>query len=536
MKSAIFFNGRIVTMDPARPDVEAVAIRDGHIVSAGSLDDAYRNLPAGEAPRLLDLKGRVLVPGFIDAHAHLALFANELSGIPLKRHASIQRIVQAVHEAVQVTPPGQWIRGSGYNDFYLAERRHPTRHDLDRVSPNHPVLLTRTCGHIAVANSLALKLAGIPLDDVDPEGGRYGRDADGRLNGVLFDQALTAMQEASKLGLQEMKRYLSRASEMWAQAGITAFHDAGGPPGYLSVLVQAYQEGRIGQRVDAMIWNGLGVNQLSEFLSSGVCTGFHFGDLYIGAAKVMTDGSSSGPTAATREPYASDSSSTGILYHNQDELDRVIRLAARQGFQVTTHAVGDQAIEESIKSISQFGDATRRNRIEHCAMCPPDLIAALVRAKITPVGQPHFLWEFGDGYVKNYGWDRARQMFPFRSWFDAGLLPAGSSDSPVTDFRPLRGVASALFRQTQSGQVLSPEERLTFLQAMALYTVNAARLTFSESQMGQIKRGYVANLAILGEDITRMTSFEDIADCPVDATLIRGQVVWNSGYLPLDEG
>ncbi len=533
MPYTIYFNGPILTMDPVNPLAGALATDEHRVLYAGHLDGAYQSLPGGEKPRLIDLDGRVLLPGFIDAHAHLALFATELSGIPLKPLRSIKEITRALYKKVQTTPPGEWIRGGGYNDFYLAERRHPTRHDLDHIAPNHPVVLTRTCAHIAVANTMALKLAGIDLHAGDPSGGHYGRDSDSNtLNGVLYDQALNRIQDASRLSPQEMTRYLSLASETWLKAGVTAIHDAGGPPEYFPVLIQAFRDGLIRQRVDAMVWNGLGINQLSSFLPSGICTGFHLQDLYIGAAKVMVDGSSSGPTAATREPYASDGLSQGILYHSQGELDQLIREAARRGFQVTTHAVGDQAVANSIRSIAQYGDSTRRNRIEHCAMCPHDLIADLVTWGITPVGQPHFLFEFGDGYIENYGTERGSHMFPFRSWLNAGLLPAGSSDSPVTNFRPLSGIGSAVFRQTQAGQVLAPEERLSVEEALTLYTINAARLAFAENEMGILKAGYRANFVILGEDIRRMSVFEDIRDCPVDATIVGGEIGWHRTSFP----
>lgn len=340
---------------------------------------------------------------------------------------------------------------------------------------------------------------------------------------MLYDQAQAAVQAASV-------PWVTEAARVWAQAGITAVHDAGGFPGYFRALSDAFCEGRIAQRIDAMVFTGVGIDQLSEVLPSHVSTGFHRGDLYVGAAKIMLDGSSSGPTAATRWPYTSDPRFAGIVYRSQEALERLIRAAVDEGFQVTAHAVGDLAVAVAADVIGKWGDPSRRNRIEHCALCPPDLREVMVKHRLTPVAQPTFLYEFGDGYVQSYGWERGAYMFPLRSWLDAGLRVAGSSDSPMADYRPLAGIAAAISRTTRSGQVLAEEERISLQQALSLYTVHPAWLVFAEAEMGRLAPGCRATFVVLADDILAMTDPRDIRECPVRMTVIDDHAVWSDDF------
>lgn len=528
--SLLIVGGRILTMaeageGPAR--VQALAIHRGRIVAAGSEAACRGAMGPGVDVRVLRLSdGDTVLPGLTDGHAHLALMGMELEGVPLKSLRSIAEIQRAVADRVRERHASTWIRGFGYNDYWLQEKRHPTRADLDRVASRHPVVLTRTCGHIAVVNSYALNELGIGDRDPDPEGGRYGRDTAGRINGVLFDGALAPVQAASRMADRELRLALGKASQVWAEAGITGFHDAGGPPGYLPVLVDAIAANDVGQTVHAMVWNGLGVRQLDSVLGSGLRTGFRFRHLVVGPAKVMVDGSSSGPTAATREGYAVNPAERGILYGAMDQLTRTLTQAARDGFQLTTHAVGDEAVAMSIQAIRQAGYPERRHRIEHCAMCPTDLVQELAHSGITPVAQPAFLYEFGDGYVENYGEARGSHLFPLRSWLTAGLRPVGSSDSPVADFHPLHGIAAAMSRTTRQGRVLAPEERLTLEESLALYTRNAAWVVGREAVEGKLLQGFAANLTVVDGDLMAMEESE-LRQAAVHVTLARGRVLWD---------
>ncbi|HMO54722.1 MAG TPA: amidohydrolase family protein, partial [Tepidiformaceae bacterium] len=262
-------------------------------------------------------------------------------------------------------------------------------------------------------------------------------------------------------------------------------------------------------------------------------TGYHtgFGDerFRLGAFKVMTDGSSSGPTAATRQPYTSDDSSCGIAYWEQDELDDLIGKAHRAGWQCTVHAVGDKAIEQTLnameRAMREFPREGLRHRIDHCGITPSDLQARIKQLGIVPVMQPAFFWEFGDGYIRNYGRHRADVMFPAGPLIRDGVVVAGSSDSPVTDYRPLFGIEQALTRATNGGDVCGPAHSVDLDTAIRMHTYNGAYASFEEHLKGSIEPGKLADLVVLSEDI-RKAPTEGMRDIPIALTMVGGKVVY----------
>ncbi len=247
--------------------------------------------------------------------------------------------------------------------------------------------------------------------------------------------------------------------------------------------------------------------------------------------KVMTDGSSSGPTAATREPYTSDEHDSGILYWQQEELDDLIGRAHRMGWQCTVHAVGDRAIEQTLNAMQraqrEFPRRGLRHRIEHCGILPPDLQARVREQGIVPAMQPAFFWEFGDGYIANYGQHRADVMFPARSLTAAGVRVAGSSDAPVTHYAPLFGIQQAMTRATMDGQVCGPDERVELATAIRMHTINGAYASYEEQSKGSLEPGKLADLVVLGEDLRRVPA-ERIRETPVQMTVIGGRIVHES--------
>ncbi|HXH09310.1 MAG TPA: amidohydrolase, partial [Alphaproteobacteria bacterium] len=453
----IFTGGRVHTVNATNDIVEAVAVGGGRILAVGSTA-AIRAL-AGPGTREVELKGRSLLPGFIDAHCHLAGLGMAMGSIDCKAPGmqSIEALQKAVHERTATQPVGTWIRGRGYDQTRLRERRHPTRDDWDAVAPHHPVIFTRTCGHIASVNSRALQLAGISDRTPDPPGGRYDRDG-GRNLGVAYETAQTPLQMAAMPSAEEFRTALVRAADAYLAAGCTSVHDAGGLVGPAFGPCQTLVEaGRLKLRIYAFATVNSLQHPVMGVLGAGLRTGFGDERLRLGAFKVMTDGSSSGPTAATREPYTSNCQDCGILYWDQDGLDDLLGRAHRQGFQCTVHAVGDRAIEQTLNALAraqcEYPREGLRHRIEHCAICPPDLSARVQAQGIVPAMQPAFFWEFGDGYIQNYGRRRADTMFPVKSLIAAGVPVAGSSDAPVTHYAPLFGIEQALTRRTMAGDV-----------------------------------------------------------------------------------
>jgi predicted amidohydrolase YtcJ len=523
----ILHGGRVHTVDARDGVVEAVALSGDRILAVGS--DAEVKALAGPATRLVDLAGRTVLPGFVEAHNHMTGFGSGQAAIDCKAPEidSIAALQRAIAEQARQTAPGTWIRARGYNQTRLAEKRHPNRFDLDAAAPDHPVIVTRTCGHIAAVNSRALRLAGIDDATPDPSGGRFDR-VDGRNAGVAYEAALGPLNAASALSRGELEEALVRTNAEWLRAGITSSHDAGMGRQQIAALLACVEAGTVQVRVYFTVRVALGADDGLEYLTTGLRTGFGDARVKLGPFKLMIDGSSSGPTAATRQPYRSNPQDSGILYYAQEEVDELVERAHVAGFQVTAHAVGDRAVEMMVtayeRALAKHPRQNHRHRIEHCAMCPPDLVARIARLDVIPVIQPAFFWEFGDGYLANYGPERTAQMFPARSFIDAGVVAAGSSDAPVTDVRPLFGIQQALTRTTMDGQSGGQSETVTLPEAIRLFTYNGAFAAFEEHEKGSLEAGKLADLVVLDGTLDR-TQPAEIGNLTVAATLIGGHLV-----------
>ncbi|MDA0350854.1 MAG: amidohydrolase [Chloroflexi bacterium] len=529
----VFTGGVVHTVDASNSIAEAVAVSDGRILAVGS--NAEVNATAGPGARRVDLDGRTLTPGFIDAHQHFTGVGGMAYAIDCKAPGmdSISAIVEEVRKLAESQPPGTWIRGRGYDHSKLVEQRHPNRHDFDAVAPNHPVAFVRTCGHILAFNTKAAEVAGVPLDAPDIDGGRFDRDPDGSINGVGYERAGVAVRNASAPSPEELREHLIAANHADLASGLTSVHDAGGllgPP--MAIATDLVASGEIQVRLYAFATVNTFDHPLVALLNgTGLHTGFGSDRLRIGAFKVMTDGSSSGPTASTRDPYHVDPDDSGILYWQQSELDDLIGRAHRAGWQCTVHAVGDKAIEQTLNAMAraqtEFPREGLRHRIDHCGITPPDLQQRVRDQGIVPAMQPAFFWEFGDGYINNYGRERADVMFPAKSLIEAGVRVAGSSDSPVTDYRPLFGIEQALTRATMSGDVCGPDERVDLTTALRMHTINGAYAEFADDRKGSIEVGKYADLTLLSEDI-RQVEVTALRDLPIAMTVIEGNVVYEA--------
>jgi predicted amidohydrolase YtcJ len=527
----IFTGGQVHTVNASNDIVEAVAVDRGHILAVGSTAE-IRAL-SGPGTREVELRGRSLLPGFIDAHCHLTGLGMSMVSIDCKAPGmpSIEALQTAVSERATTQPPGTWIRGRGYDQTRLREQRHPNRHDWDAVAPDHPVIFTRTCGHITSVNSRALMVAGITDHTPDQSGGRYDRDG-GRNLGVAYETAQTPLQMAALPTAEEFSDALLRASAAYLSAGCTSVHDAGGLVGpAFGPCQEIVDAGRLKLRIYAFATVISLQHPVMGILGAGIRSGFGDARLKIGALKVMTDGSSRGPTAATREPYTSNGQDCGILYWDQEELDDLIGQAHRQGFQCTVHAVGDRAIEQTLNAMARAQQAYPReglrHRIEHCAICPPDLQDRVRAQHIIPVMQPALFWEFGDGYIQNYGRHRADTMFPVKSLIAAGVPVAGSSDAAVTHYAPLFDIEQALMRKTMAGDVCGPDERVDLTTALRMHTIHGAFASCEEGFKGSLEVGKAADLVVLAEDLRRVP-VERLRDVGVVMTVISGEVVYEA--------
>jgi predicted amidohydrolase YtcJ len=525
-------NATVLTMDPDRPVANAVAITGERITWVGDATWARTHLTGIE--RTLDLGGATVIPGFNEAHHHLLLLGHWLSHVNCSFPAvrSISEIVAAVGERVATTPEGEWIEGRGYDDNKLAERRHLTRWDLDAAAPNHPVAIRNASGHMCVINSRALALSGITRDTEAPFGGTIHLDpVSGEPSGLLQEQA----QQLVPLPFipsdkETLRRCLETASSAYLAAGVTSSQEAGifTTPEF-AVYQEAWAAGELPLRTYLMIRT----NFLDALEQLGMSTGFGDDRLRVGCLKVMSDGSLIGRTAAVSQPFLEDPNpnNLGLEMMPQAELDETIWRGHRAGWQVAIHAIGDRGIETCLdgfeRALARQPRADHRHRLEHCGILRPDLIQRIKDLGVVPVGQPPFILEFGDGFLRHLGRERCQLTYALKTVLEAGIPLTASSDSPVSSYQPLIGIKAAVTERTATGAEFAPGEAISVEDAIALYTRAGAYASFDEQRKGTITPGKLADLAVLGTD-PRTVVPDEIDQIPVLATISGGRVVYKS--------
>ncbi|WP_338749208.1 amidohydrolase [Bacillus sp. FJAT-52991] len=532
MADIVFLHGEVITVDEQNQILEAVAIKENRIIATGTSEEIERLV--GPQTKVIDLKGKSLLPGFIDSHLHISAYGIDKLGVSCKAaHIhSLQDIFQDLHQKASELPAGKWVRAWGFNETKVAEQRYPTREELDEVSTEHPIIIIRACNHISVVNSKALEIFGIHGNTPDPKGGMIESNSEGELTGRLIETAHFQIAKKVTYSEEEIAQALALASADFVAAGITSIHDAGcNDSDGFRAMYQAVQQDLVQVRIYAMV---CAMDNPELFLESmihaGMVTGIGDDRFKIGPAKLFTDGSSSGPTIATRKPYTSNPEDYGILYYTQEELNRRLGEAHKKGFQITAHAQGDQAIEVVLNCIEaaqqKHSRPDARPRIEHAGISEPDLIERMKQLGVIPIPNPAFFYEYGEGYVHNYG-ERVNHMYPLRDFFDHHIVAAAGSDSPVTDYRPLFGIQAAVNRKSKQGQEIGSNQTVSVLEAIRAYTWNGAYASFDEQYKGSIEVGKLADLVILDGSILQADP-ADIADLPVHMTIIDGEVVYQA--------
>lgn len=526
----VFVNGEVITVNANNDVAESVAVKGNRIIAVGTNESTERFV--GKRTQRIDLKGKTLLPGFIDSHVHLTLYGVYQLGINCKddRIKSLDDLLSALKRKARSTPKGEWIRAWGFNENELEEKRYPTLQELNTVTRDHPVIITRTCGHISVVNGKALEIAGIDDNTPDPQGGRVERDSSGRLTGKLVEAAHMNMNRIARFTEKEIKAGIRIASDHFLAAGITSIHEAGGfGPDNLRLIQQAVQNRDVKVRVYAMIGS---LNDSRDFvqrmMAAGVVTGTGDHRFKIGPAKLFLDGSSTGPTIATRQPYTSDPENRGILYYDEDEVYEILGTAHKRGYQITAHAQGDEAIQLFLncvaRALREHPRSDHRHRIEHAGICTPDLQRRIRELKVIPVPNPPFPFEFGDIYLQHYG-ERVNHMYPARDFIDRGILAAAGSDAPITYCDPLLGIHTAVNRRSEKGTEVGICQRISVMEAIRLYTWNGAYASFEETVKGSVETGKLADLVVLNRSLLKEDP-ERIKDLKVELTMIDGEIVY----------
>lgn len=527
----VLLNGEVITVDQKNTVAEAVAIKDNRITVVGSNQEVKSFI--GEKTDVIDLQGKTLLPGFIDSHIHLVGYGvNQLAVSCKAEHIdSIEALLADLKKKALETPKGEWIRAWGFNETAVKEKRYPTIAELDAISIEHPIIVTRTCSHISVVNSKAFEIAQINENTPDPNGGVIEKNQAGKLTGRLIEAANMGMNEIASYTESELIKAVKMASDHFVASGITSIHEAGGfgPLSY-RLLQQAVKSKDIRVRIYAMICQ---LNNSHEFVNkmveAGVVTGTGNERFKVGPAKLFTDGSSTGPTIATREPYSSDPNNSGILYYSEEEIYRVLGEAHKKGYQITVHAQGDKAIEMYLNCVEKALEVSPRNnhrhRIEHAGISSPDLQERMKKLGMIPIPNPPFPYEFGEIYVEHYG-ERVNHMYPVRDFIDRGIMAAGGSDAPVTDYNPLLGIHVAVNRKSKSGMAIGLNQSISLMEAIKLYTWNGAYASFEEEIKGSIEVGKLADLVILNDSILSVNP-NQIKDLKVETTIIDGEIIYN---------
>ena len=528
---AVFLSGNILTLDGRGRRVEALAVLHGRIVALGSTREIRRL--AGPKTRRHDLAGATVIPGFNDAHCHILSFGLTLLQVNLKAATRVAEIVGAIAARARRTPEGRWIRGHGYNDNKLAELRHPTRQDLDPVSASRPVWLQHTSGHMGVANSLAFAKAGIGRDTPDPEGGIIERDARGEPTGLLKETAQRLVRDAiPPVPLDEAKAALAAAGRRFVAEGLTSAQDARAGslvPSELRAYQDVTAEGRLPLRTSLLLdVDALPVADGGLAFGFGLHSGFGSERLRLGGMKLFLDGSLIGRTAALTAPYASDPGTRGFLVKPEEKIRFQVAEAARAGWQVCMHAIGDRAIEVALATVDGVMGARARRlrpRIEHCGVLRPDLIRAIRQRGIVIVTQPRFIAELGDGFRRALGDERLQLCYPLRSL--RACRVAFSSDRPVVEGAPLLGIEAAVTEATASGAPYVPAERIGVLEAIRWYTEGGAYAQFREGELGTLEVGKWADLSALAADPQSVPP-GDLGRIKVVLTAVGGKVVYRA--------
>jgi predicted amidohydrolase YtcJ len=531
MDSLLITNGMLLTMDPVQPEVEAVGVIGDTIVAAGNRRLVEDALPRGY--RTLDLGGQTLVPGFNEAHNHMIGYGTALghvdAGFPAVR--SIADIVAAVRERARVTPPGQWVIGRGYDDNKLEERRHPNRHDLDAATTEHPVMIVNGSGHLSAVNSLALELAGVTRATADPVGGHFVRDEHGEATGVLHETAQEPVRDQIPVPtVEDHVAALRRCNDAYARAGITSSQDARSDTAdQVRAYQQAARRGDLKLRTSMMIHHNL----LPHVLDAGIEQGLGDHRLRVGPIKIFIDGSLIGRTAAVTQPFLNDphDDNLGLFMMPKEEFEEIVLRAHGGGYQIAVHAIGDAGIDWVLdayeKALAAHPRADHRHRIEHCGICRPDIIERIARLGVVVVSQPVFINEYGDGFIRHLGMERIQLTYPFRSFLEKGVRLVFSSDCPVSSFVPLKSIQAAVTERTGSGQSYALEEAVTVEEALEMFTVGGAYVTFEEDIKGQLKAGMLADFAVLEQD-PRSVDPLSLAELKVTRTIIGGETVYEA--------
>ena len=522
----VVINARVFTSDPENPSAEAFAVKGDSFLSVGSSAD-IRAL-AGSSTEIVDAEGMFVTPGFIDAHSHPSgAGVNELVQVNADLR-SASDIAAALQERAGSTPAGQWIQAFKYDDTKLSEGRPLNRDDIDALVPDHPVVVRHRGGHTSVYNSMAMGLAGVTSETQDPPGGRFYRDENGRLTGLVAGGARAVFSELipSDSTREQRRDGVMLISELMTQAGLTSVHQTGG---YRDDMI-AYQDAREAGGMRFRMYLFPRGRLFDDLVNAGVRTGMGDEVFRIGAVKFTADGSASERTMRMSEPYEGRPDDYGLLYMTEEEIFQSVENAHRNDFQVAIHANGDVTIKMVLDAYERaqtlWPRADTRHRIEHCSLVNPELLGRIRDLGVIPAPFYTYVHYHGNKWV-DYGEERMRWMFAHKSFLDYGIPVAPASDYTPGPYEPLMAIQSMVTRKDFDGRIWGPNQRISIEDALKICTINGAYASFEEGIKGSITTGKLADFVILA-DAPQDVDPDQIKHIEIVRTVVGGKTMYGA--------
>ena len=528
----VLLNGKIITIDEKESIVEAAAVKFGKILAVGTNNEIKSTI--GKDTQVIDLNGKTVIPGLMDSHCHMTGTALKMMGvIDLSQEAGIKSIADIkakISEKAKSTPEGEWIFGAREDDSKLAEKRHPTRWELDEGATNHPVIISTVGGHFSIANSKAFEKAGITKNTKDPVGGMIERDPETKeLTGGLHEKAVSmvrrAVSDRKQPNREEAAEAIKKMMTDNAASGLTCIYDNAGKSAIRAVLdLKDQGELPIRYRVDLSISHFQELNKIGMIYKP-------FGDEWIKICglKFFFDGSISARTAAVSEPYLHRTNFYGVWATTKELAKKTILEAYKAGQRISAHANGDKAIGMYLDIMeeiqSKYYRKDPRNRIIHCTVINPELVDRIKELGLLPTIFGAYPYYHGDKLLPAFGEKRLENMFAARSFIDAGIKMTANSDHDASPFPPLMGIHALVNRTTKAGKPIGQSQKISVMEALKLYTINAAYQSFDEEILGSIEVGKCADMVVLGKDILTVPK-ETIIDIPIDMTIVAGKVIY----------
>ena len=539
MLDKLFINGEIYSMKKEGEKFQSLGVKDGKITFLGT-DEEAKNVSSKE---LIDLKGKMMIPGMADAHLHLYAYCQNLTFVDLSKVHNINEMINLMKEKVKNVKKGDWVKGVNFDQSKWKENRFPTLEEMDSISKDNPVIIKRCCLHAVVANSKALKIAGIGKNYQAGSGGIVELDKDSMPNGILREQSTKVFDDILPDPLKDIevqKKIMRDVLNDMSSKGITTIHTYAAKIWQYNEDINIYKnfekEGKLPLRVTVCI---------DELFEPEILTEEKLNNPYrkvqLGAYKIFSDGSMGSRSAALKKPYSDDPQNSGFMLFTQEELNNKILTGYEHGLQPAIHAIGDRAldmtlaaIEYTLKTTKEKGmtDEEQKNRLPfriiHVQMIDDDLLERMKKLPLVLDIQPIFLCTDLHWIEDRIGKERLKGSFALKTMEKAGLIQTGGSDCPVETYEPLKGIYAAVTRQDMEGYPIEgflPEERLSVYEALCMYTKNVPYATGQESVLGTLEIGKFADLTVLEKNLFKIDK-KEIKDVKVEQTYVAGNCVF----------